>query len=240
MSKIPAFIIARDRVNCLRDMVNYLKQEETGCEPIIIDNASTNPELLEYYATNPCKIHIMGDNRGNCVVFSDPRPDLNKPDFFEVYDCTNGYIVSDCDLKIDHIRTNFLETFKEGLNRYSWCTKIGFQLRISDLPDTEIAREAIGWETGNHAPHAYLDGTNFVRAATDTTFSFYRWIPPPNTALAHDFDKSIRCADMEAVHLDWYWTADNPPTKDVVYYLEHINHDGFTHYSKKIKGEMKL
>lgn len=234
----PCFIIARDRVTCLKEMVDYLKQPETGCLPIIMDNNSSNPDLLSYYDTNPCIVHRLTANYGNCSpLFNTPTciEGHVKPDFLNEYDCKNGYILTDCDLKINHIPTNFLDVFREGLEKYTWATKIGFQLRIYDLPDTDLAREARGWEAGNHAPHAYLDGTNFIRAAIDTTFAFYKYIEPPNTALAHDFDRSIRVANFDAIHLGWYYSAENPPPPDELYYLQHINYDGFTHYSKMTK-----
>lgn len=238
MSKIPAFIIARDRVSCLRDMVNYLLQPETECEPIILDNASTNPELISYYDTNPCTVHRLPLNYGNCsVLFGTPTcmEGFVKPDFLNEYNCKSGYILSDCDLGVSHIPTNFVSVFREGFAKYEWATKIGFQLRIHDLPDNEIGNMARGWEAGNHAPHAYLDDSRFIRAAIDTTFAMYRWIDPPNTTLAHDFDRSVRVdAPYDAIHYSWYYSLQNPPPPDELYYLNHLDGANFNHYSIRL------
>lgn len=234
MSKIPCFLIARDRVGCLKGMVDYLTQIDE-LEVIIIDNNSSNPQLTEYYETKPCIIHRLTYNCGNCGLFTDAKEEWNKPNFFEVYDCTNGYFLSDCDLGINHIQKNFIEIFHKVMDKYDWCTKVGFQLRIDDLPDTELAKEAIRWEGANHGVSAIIDSElNLIRAPIDTTFAFYRYIPPPHTSLAHNFATSIRCNGMQAIHMSWYYHSGNKPPEDELYYLEHLQ--GFNHYSSRLQN----
>lgn len=237
MSKIPCFLIARDRFGCLKAMVDYLKQIDE-LEVIIIDNNSSYQPLLDYYETKPCIVHRLYLNGGNCVLFTDANLEMNKPNFFELYDCTNGYILSDCDLKIDHIPINFMDTFHKVMDKYDWCTKVGFQLRINDLPDTELAKEAIRWEGANHGVGAVIDvQLSLIKAPIDTTFAFYRFIPAPHTSLAHNFATSIRCSRMDAIHLSWYYSIQNPPPPDEQYYLDHIG--GWNHYSSRLQNTLQ-
>mgnify|MGYP003343409835 FL=1 len=229
--KIPCFIINRDRLNSLKGMIDYLNKIEE-LQVIIIDNASTYQPLLDYYDTNPCIVHLLTSNYGNCSpLFNTPEciEGHIKPNFLYEYNCTNGFILSDSDLDLSQIPTDFLNLFREGLAKYSWATKIGFQLRIDDLPDTELAKEAIGWEQGNHSEQSYLDDRRFMKAPIDTTFAFYRWLPE-NPNLAHDFDKSIRTAmPYSARHLTWYNLQDGSNVgEDEKYYYEHLN-KGFNH-----------
>lgn len=232
--KLPFFIIVRDRLTCTRKMVEYLNQEETGCYPIILDNQSTNPELLSWYETEPCIIHRIDWNAGNCVLFSDPRPEVGKPNFFELYDCTQGYLLSDCDIEIWTMPTNFVSVFQNILNQFSWATKVGSQLKISDLPNTSVAREAKGWEQLNHSASGLI-GDNLWKSPIDTTVALYKWMDAPNTALAHDFNGSIRVGgSFECRHLPWYFSKENPPPPDELYYLAHITSD-FNHYSIRLR-----
>jgi hypothetical protein len=163
------------------------------------------------------------------------KTNLHTPSIcFPVTISTDGYIVTDCDLKINHIPITFMQVFREAMEKYTWCMKVGFQLRISDLPNTSLANEAKGWERNNHAVGGLLDDKRFLKAPIDTTFAFYRYLEPPRTWLAHDFNNSIRCVDFEAIHSSWYFSKDNPPPADELYYLEHITAD-FNHYSIRLK-----
>jgi hypothetical protein len=232
--KVPVFIIARDRFTCLKNMVEYLLDEQTDCTPIIIDNASTYQPLLDWYATNPCTIFRISENMGNCVLFTDPRPEIGKPQFFDVYDCRDGYIVTDCDLDLSSIPKDFVKLFREAMIKYGWSTKVGFQLKIDDLPDNELTRNARMWEGMNRGEGNYLDDRRFIKAPIDTTFAMYRWIDLPLTRLAHNFDTSIRCAaPYECRHLTWYYDKNNLPD-DERYYLDHITAD-FNHYSLRLR-----
>ena len=236
MSKIPAFLINRDRLIAPKAMVEYLKQVEE-LEVIIIDNNSTNPDLIAWYDTNPCIVHRLTANYGNCSpLFNTPTciEGHIKPDFLNEYDCKNGYILSDPDLDLGGIPLDFMNVFRDGMRTYDFATKIGFGLRIDDLPTTDIARNAVGWEQMNISPQASIGGI-YYKSPIDTTFAFYKWIQD-NPSLAHDFDRSVRCyGDYQCRHLGWYYSEQNLPPQDEMYYLNNIKYDGFTHYSKMAK-----
>jgi hypothetical protein len=236
MSKTPCFLIARDRFTSLKNMVEYLVQIPE-LEVIILDNASTYGPLLEWYDTSPCVVHRLTANYGNFVLFS--KPDAieghTKPDFKWLYNIDQGrqYILSDCDLDISSIPKDFLSVLKRGLEKYPNAVKCGFSLEINDLPDTEIAKEALGWERNNwvrNTKKGDVSNDIYISAPIDTTFALYTGIGEQN-----DFERCVRTdRPYTAKHLPWYFTKENLPD-DERYFLQNITRD-FTHYSFKLKN----
>lgn len=215
MSKVKAFIVNYNRLDLPRNMADYLAECD-GVEPIIIDNNSTYPALLEYYKNCPHEVVHMDKNYGNCVVWISG--------ILDKYNLDGNFIVTDPDLDLSQIPKDFLHVLQTGLDKHQFACKAGFGLQINDLPDTEIATLARGWEQ--------LNWTNkideqFFDAPIDTTFCLCR------TRL-HDF-KSIR-ADYPYVarHMPWYYSKDNIP-QDELYYFKSINQD-YNYYSIKIKN----
>lgn len=202
MNDTLAFIINYNRLTLPKAMADYLA-DVPNVKVIIVDNDSTYPPLLEYYEHTPHVVERMGANFGNCVVF---HPESYLKD---KYDLKNGqrFIVSDPDLDLSGIPTNFLQLLNHGLDKYKWAAKAGFSLRIDDLSE-EMRSNVIGWESGYWTP---LDA-QFYGALIDTTFCLCR-------GFVNDF-KAIRTAPPYiARHVPWYYTPDNIP-EDERYYLE--------------------
>jgi hypothetical protein len=213
-----AFIINHNRLTLPRRMADYLATIP-GIDPVIVDNASTYEPLLAYYDEAPYTVERMATNMGCPVVW--------VSDLLDKYHLQGEYIVTDPDLIIDHIPTNFPEVLKEGLRRYPFATKSGFSLRINDLPDTKIgnaarAREAVEW-------HAKLD-ERYYKSSIDTTFALVR-------TRVHDFAAVRTAPPYQAIHAPWYYTskADLPP--DELYYLNSIGID-FNYWSTRIKEQL--
>lgn len=222
-------------------MVEYLIQIPE-LEVIIIDNASTYPNLLDWYDTNPCKIYRLEKNYGNFVLFSSPEaiPGHTKPDFKEIYGIDKGrqYILSDCDLDLSSVpRETLLPVLQEGLREYPNAVKCGISLELNDLPDTALAREAKGWELNNWSrkPEDYTKGGGkFISAPVDTTFALYTGIGEQN-----DFDRCIRTdRPYTARHLTWYYGPHNPPPEDELWYLKNIS-KSHNHYSSRLLNLME-
>lgn len=240
MEKIPCFLIARDRFYCLKKMVEYLVQIPE-LEVIILDNASTYPELLQWYDTNPCIVERLTTNWGNFVLWSATTaiPGHEKPNFFEKYDCVgNPYILSDCDLDLSGIpKETLLSTLQEGLIEYPNAVKCGLSLELNDLPDTVLAKEAIGWERNNWVRNPVKgdkpDG-KFISAPVDTTFALYTGVGEQN-----DFDRCIRTdRPWTCRHLTWYYGTQNPPADDEMWYLKNIS-KSHNHYSSRLLNIME-
>ena len=214
-------------------MVEYLVQIPE-LRVVILDNASTYPALLDWYNTNPCEVERLTANFGNFCAWSatDAVPGHTKPNFFEKYDCVGSqYIVSDSDLDLKNVpRETLLSTLQEGLRRYPWAVKCGLGLRIDNLPDTEIAREAKRWEGNNHT----LIDDLYIKAAVDTTFCLCTGVGEQN-----DFDRCLRVAPpYQAEHIGWYYGLHNPPPEDENWYMDHLS-AAHNHYSSRLKNIME-
>lgn len=235
MNKIPCFLVVRDRFICTKNMVEYLVKIPE-LRVIILDNASTYQPLLNWYNTNPCEVERLTANYGNFVLFSATTavPGHEKPDFRKKYECDNSqYILSDCDLDLSGIPTDLVSVLQEGLRKYSGMVKCGLSLRVDDLPDTALAREAMGWERNNWSPHGYLDNL-YIKAPVDTTFALYTGIGEQN-----DFDRCIRVGEpYTARHITWYYGPQNPPPEDELHYLKNIS-KSHNHYSSRLANMLE-
>jgi hypothetical protein len=214
-------------------MVEYLK-EIPELRVIILDNASTYPELLNWYDTNPCEIERLTFNFGNFTLWSSPDAveGHTKPNFFEKYDCVESqYIVSDSDLFLNDIpRETLLSTLEEGLRRHPWAVKCGLGLRIDDLPNTELAIEAKKWEGNNWT----LIDDMYIKAAVDTTFCLCTGIGEQN-----DFNRCLRTNfPYVARHAGWYYGPHNPPPEDEMWYLRNVSRS-HNHYSSRLFNIME-
>lgn len=214
-------------------MVEYLVQIPE-LEVIILDNDSTYQPLLDWYGTLPCTIERLTANYGNFVLWSSPTAIVGheKPNFFEKYGCVGSqYILSDCDLDLSGVpRETLLSTLHEGLNRHTWAVKCGLSLRIDDLPNTELAREAKKWEGNNWT----LIDDLYIKAAVDTTFCLCTGVGEQN-----DFDRCIRVnSPYSARHIGWYYSPQNPPPEDEMWYLKNIS-KSHNHYSSRLLNIME-
>jgi len=214
MSKIPVFIVNFNRLTLVKNMADYLADCD-GVEPILIDNNSDYPPLLEYYESCPHKVDRMHLNYGNCVLWTSG--------ILDAYDLHGNYILTDPDLDLSNIPKDFLQVLQTGLDKYSWADKCGFSLEINDLPNNSLTEEVLKWETGYWGNK--LDNM-YYKAAIDTTFSLFR-------TRMHSFECLRTERPYTARHMPWYWTKENIPD-DERYYINSISPD-FNHYSKRIK-----
>lgn len=215
------FIINYNRLTCVQNMLAYLKQIPE-INPIIIDNGSTFPALLDWYSTKPCEIDLVGKNCGELVMFVTDR--------IERYNLkAGGYIITDPDLDLTSVPLDFVDVLKRGLELHPWADKCGLGLRIDDLPDTEIAQavrnhEAVHW--------AFPLGDNMWRAAIDTTTSYFR-------SSIQSFECVRTGGAYQARHIDWYYTDYSQLPDDYIYYLKSIGNQ-HSHWSKEIKRRAGL
>lgn len=202
---IPIFVISYNRLSYLKVMIERL--ERLGkTNIIIIDNASTYPPLLEYYKQIPYKVIKMEQNEGHMVFWNNPK--------FEDYR-KNFYIVSDPDIEIiDECPQDFIKIFFEYLKKYPFVRKVGFSLKIDDLPEQSIlGKEVQKWERRYYK--AKVDGGKLFYAAIDTTFALY---VPDQLAKKLKFYSAFRTAyPYQARHLPWYKLKTNITDEDIFY-----------------------
>jgi len=206
---VDVFIISYNRLSYFELFIDWL--ENAGFENIhIVDNASTYPPLLEYLDKSKYNIHRMEKNYGHLVVWESGK-------FDEIIKNKN-YIVSDCDiLPVEKCPLDVTEYFERLLKKYPNVTKVGFGLKIDDLPQHNALKMSIvEWEE-QFWKKKIEEG--LYDAPVDTTFALYRPnIYPTNKK----WWKSIRTDyPYIARHLPWYCDSSNPSKEDI-YYQETI------------------
>jgi len=216
-----AFIINYNRLHLPRRMADYLA-ECPGVTPIIIDNKSTYPPLLEYYETTPHKVLRMDRNYGTPVVWvSGILDDL---------DLHGGFVVTDPDLNIDHVPKDWPHVLQLGLDRHKFACKSGFSLRITDLPPTLIGIQAkklegIAWSRK-------VDD-RFYGCDIDTTFCLCR-------SRLHDFPAVRSAPPYDAIHVPWYYDKVSDLPDDELYYMKSVRPGMSNYWTTKLAEHMEV
>jgi hypothetical protein len=201
----PILITCRDRLAPLIDLVGWL--ERAGHERIIlVDNDSSFPPLLEYFTQTPHQVIELGANLGHFSVW--------EGDVLDAISHSGPFVVTDSDVVPDAgCPRDAVERFADLLFRYGDIGKVGFGLRIDDLPPTyEFRQEVLDWES-----QFWLDEVepSVFRAAIDTTFALYRPSTPKGTFAA------LRTgAPYVARHIGWY-SDSRRLTAEEEYYRAH-------------------
>lgn len=216
MKKTQVFIINYNRLTTTKKICEYLSDVETKCLPIIIDNHSTYPPLLEFYNKCPFKIIQLPRNSGNCALF-------NTGLYLEL-GLNGNFIMTDPDLDLSQIPKDFLHVLQSGLDKYKDVDKCGFGIEIKDLPLNDITKEVHQWEDQNWMNP--LDNMYF-KAAVDTTFALYR-------TNVHSFNCLRTNYPYVCRHLPWYITPDNI-TEEEIYYLKSTG-TYFNHWTTRLKN----
>jgi hypothetical protein len=204
MSQVPVFINCRDRLTPLLQLLDYL--ERAGCERIhLLDNGSTYPPLLEYYERTPHTVIRLGENRSHKSFW--------QSGLLDALGIRGPYVFTDPDLvPIEECPLDAIEYFAEVLERYPGCKKVGFGLKIDDLPDHfGLKADVIAWES---TFWRRLIAPRLYEAPIDTTFALYRG--PRHAKLS-----AIRTGyPYLARHTTWYLDSANP-SDEHRYYVEH-------------------
>ncbi len=202
---IPIFLISYNRLTYLSALVCSL--EKYGYTNIhIVDNHSSYPPLLEYLRSSKHVVHFLEKNYKHRSVWTCGR--------FKKIISTQFYAVSDCDVvPIENCPDNFIEYFHSVLMKYPKITKVGFSLKIDDLPDCYIKKnEVIEWEK-NFWNDQIEEG--LYKHIIDTTFALYR---PGIYPSKKKWWESIRTgAPYSARHLPWYENSANQNDEDKYY-----------------------
>ncbi|MET3028168.1 glycosyltransferase family 2 protein [Flavobacterium sp. UW10123] len=212
LKSIPIIIISFNQLFYLKQLIDFLKKHDYN-NIIIIDNNSTFKPLLEYFdeIESIATIHRLKENYGHLVFWK----------FKELYDkySKGYYVVTDADINpISDCPSDFLRYFKKILDGDYKITKVGFSLKIDDIPNSNINKEKIiNWES-KFWRHCTTDG-NFI-AGLDTTFALYRPKYKYNETL---FLRACRTKyPYIAKHGGWYVDTDNL-TDEQKFYLENCN-----------------
>lgn len=206
---IPIIINNRNRLSMLKELIGKL--EGYGLKNIhIIDNNSDYPPLLEYYRKIPYTVYLLNQKVG-CYS-------LWKTHIFQRFKNVY-YVYTDSDVvPVEECPENFLDLLRSLLDSHPEIDKIGFGLKIDDLPDeNNMKSKVINWEK------QYWESpisTNIYNASIDTTFALYRpgkqggwWLKAARTGYP-----------LLARHLPWYLNTSALPEEEQ-YYIQNASID---------------
>lgn len=206
--KIPIIIISFNQLYYLKQLIDFLKKHDYN-NIVIIDNNSTYKPLLDYFETieSLVSIYRLNENLGHLVFWK------NK-ELFDKYS-KGFYVVTDSDIvPDDECPENFVLHFKKILNKNLQVTKVGFSLKIDDLPDSNLNKQKVmNWEQ-QFWNNKTAEGD--FNAYIDTTFALYR----PNYKYDEKrFFAAIRTQKpYQSIHGGWYLDTNNLSGEQVYYY----------------------
>lgn len=206
--QIPIFINARDRLGCLRQLVDWLRQAGYG-KIYILDNASTYPPLLDYYGTLEKQgvwVLKLRQNLGHTALW--------RSGILERLDIRTPYIYTDPDiLPLEECPKDFVVELLGLLRKYPWLEKAGLGLYYEDINYFDaVAKQA--WEKQFY--HVQVEKDVYF-APVDTTMALYR------DARHYCIEEAVRTGGrFMCRHLPWYYDYERLP-EDEEYYLEHAN-----------------
>lgn len=202
----PTFIIVRDRIEPLRQLLDWL--DRAGQREIwLIDNDSTYPPLVEFLAATQHRVLRFGRNWGHRAPWLTGTIQRNARDRYFVV--TDPDVVPDSQCPLDA-----LDHFRAILDRRPELHKVGFGLRIDDLPDSyALASDVVAWERVFWEQQIE---PGLFAAPIDTTFALYR------PSRRHSETAARTGAPYLARHLPWYVDSSRLSDEDH-YYREHAD-----------------
>lgn len=217
---IPVVINNFNRLSMLKKLIAGLEQRGYG-NIHIIDNGSSYPPLLEWYATCGYTVYLLNRNVGHLSVW---ETGIYKQ-FAGTY-----FAYTDSDLELHpECPDDFMEHFVGLLKRHPRALKAGFSLCIDDIPDCFSNKKAVvEWEK-QFWKHKVRGEQDAYWAPIDTTFAVYK---PYFKGEVVDFtSRYIRSGfPYSARHLPWYVDSGNLVDEEK-YYLSHIRTS--THWSEQ-------
>jgi len=213
---IPVYVTAFNSLTFTRGLVDWLLRCE-GARPIVVDNASTYPPLLEWYERCPVEVIRRPENGGPRAAWQ--HVDLSAGPF---------YAVTDCDLDLSACPLDLLQRCVAGLEKYPAYCKAGPSLEVDDLPErsplTKEVREVEGRYWVKQLDADWWD------ALIDTTFAVYRGGESPCT-----YGPALRAErPYTARHLPWY-TIPGAESAEEAYYLRHLEFQSGLYWSVRQK-----
>lgn len=204
----PIFIIAYNQYRYIQGTVNWLSAY--GYRNItIIDNHSDYPPLLDFYKSCTCKVIRMKKNYGHRVFYKCARFWIKRNFSF--------YCLTDPDLMpIANCPSDFVKWFLNVMKEYPQVSKVGFSLKINDIPDDySLKQKVIDWESRWYEKPITGHEQELYFADIDTTFALNS--PAIFTPMFYPYTyKGVRTGEpYQARHLPWYETD---MSEEIIYY----------------------
>lgn len=207
---IPVYINCRNRLTTTKRLA-----EQCSCiadaVPIIVDNASDWPPLIEWLQRCPFEVIHVGENGGHHA----PWRFIDEEAEFAKRWGQSRYVVTDCDLDLRDVPADVLDVLSEPFSWGQSIVKSGLSLRIDDLPawqSTVVEWESQWWQKPTREGR-------FFWAAVDTTFLMLDATTLHSIATTVVGVKSVRSAPPYcARHVPWYLDGDNLDAENEHYF----------------------
>jgi glycosyltransferase involved in cell wall biosynthesis len=159
---IPVIINNRDLLTWPKAMVERIQRYEGVGEIIIVDNGSTYQPLLDWYATNPCKI-VMCTNLGHAGAWLSKAVEGLKSEI---------YVVTDSDMGLEDTPNNTLLFLKEQLLLLN-LDKLGLGLNWQIVEDKSPYYGRLNLYEQDRWKNSKVENNIYLDVQTDTTFALY-------------------------------------------------------------------
>lgn len=161
---IPVIINNRNLLTWPKAMVERIKEYDDVGEIIIVDNESTYPPLLEWYATNPCRIERLDKNVGIAAPWICGLVGQFKD---------SPYVVTDPDLGLEKTPKDTLVYLKDRLNSLE-LNKVGLGLDWQMVESKSPYYQRLHlYEKDRWNKSTVQDGVA-MDVQIDTTFALYK------------------------------------------------------------------
>lgn len=225
-SDTPIFVILRDRYKPLKQLLKWLEAQNLE-KIILIDNDSKLPPLIDFLKETDHQVLELGRNMTQRAPWTAGIIKVLVPDDF--------YAVTDPDIVPTIETKDTLRHFYEIHKRFPHYLKVGFGLKIDDLPEQyALKNDVIKWES-QFWKHKLEEG--IYEAGVDTTFAIYK----PYT-YKYALHPSIRTGEpYTARHLPWYSSEDDLTDEEVFYRLrvdQSVNSWDKGHLPERYKKEL--
>lgn len=218
--KIPVIINNFNRLDTMKQLIGSL--EKRGYQNIyIIDNLSSYPPLLEYYKTCKYPVFRLDKNIGMNALWGSGLIEKFRDDYF-VYTDSDMVPVEECP-------DDFLLFFLQALKKHKLAQKVGFSLKIDDLPDCYAMKDVVISVERDY--YRFQHEEMLYWAPIATTFALYR--PRAKRIHGNYYIEMYRTAyPYMARHLPWYMDSKNPDEENSYYLNQKLV---ATWYSKEYK-----
>lgn len=221
LKQIPIVINNYNQLDFLIVLIDSLRKR--GYHNIhILDNDSTYPPLLEFYRNTDLNVIRLKENFGHLSFW--------KSGVYKQFE-HNYFVYTDPDLEIvEECPDDFMEVFFNLMQKYPKSSKVGFALKIDDLPDCFVKKEeVINWEKRFWENEVE---ENVFGAPIDTTFALYR---PFTRGGSNSMEYPMRVGGKYVMrHLPWYIDSKNL-SENMEYYVNSCRKNA-THWGERVKG----
>jgi hypothetical protein len=222
--RIPVFVNNCNRLTWTRDICEQIVR--LGGEPIIVDNASTYPPLLAWYADCPYNV-VHCKNLG-------PRAPWISDTVAKTVRDGSLYAVTDPDLDLSGVPDDCFARLEAGLRH--GVAKSALSLELNDVPVAQLEKLHNGRRLRDIEGAYWRQplGDGFYRADTDTTFALYRRgsegpMLDGSRATPRFFSAVRADRPYTARHIPWYQTDLDDEDRFYIENRMHIEQLGATY-----------